>query len=237
MSQPTETVQARRTLEDVLNERGRLPEDDAVAITLALLEAVQAVHESGRTHRGIDAASIVVDEDLRPQLPAAAPSVIFDGIKNAACPPQLHGVPAMSVPDRIDAAQRVLTDNGVLLDPRQIDYYQLGALLCRTASGHSVPSYLRSPKAMAEAPASLRPVIDRALGMNARNRMASCDDFAEALRALDGPQEPGSSASTKLPESVFIEQLSEFPKLPPHTPPRGGATGRRNSRFIRGTQP
>ncbi len=130
----------------------------------------------------------------------------------------------MSVPDRIDAARHVLTDAGVLLDPRQIDFHQLGTVLCRAASGHSVSSYLRSPMAMADLPASLRPIIDRALGINAKNRMASCDDFADALRALNGPQEQGSSTSTRLPESVFVEQLSEFPRPPPHTPPHGGAT-------------
>ncbi|MAE66798.1 MAG: hypothetical protein CMJ18_21220 [Phycisphaeraceae bacterium] len=220
MAQSTQTVQAHRSLEDVLDERGRLPQDEAVAITLALLESIHALHASGRTHRKIEVATITVDEALRPQLPTAAPWVRFDGTRHPtdACPSQLHGAPTLSVPDRIDAARRVLTDAGILLDPRQIDFHQLGAVLCRTASGHSVSAYLRSPRAMSDLPASLRPIIDRALGLNAGNRMASCEDFAEALRASNGARQQDRSRSAGLPDTVFVEPRSASISRPPEAP-------------------
>ena len=206
---PTSTANGL-TLEAMIADRGTLPVERAAAVTLDLVRAVGRLHADGQVHRAISAEAITFDEADAPKLTSAGPVVMFGGLDADldACPPMLHDLPSIALPADIETARQVLIEAGVLLDPRQIDFYQLGVVLCAMVSGQGVGGYLHSPKGKAATPESMQPVIDRALGLNARNHFASADQFAEALEAvLSGKPPMRTGDSNVLPQSVFTHAV------------------------------
>ena len=157
-----------RTLAQVVKERGPLDAKDAAVITLDLLKTLSMLHGEGKVHRQICADTVRLDEKMSAKLDPFTPEVTIGGIgvDLVPCPPQLYNIPPVVLPAQIKTAQQVLTEAGILLDPRQIDFYQLGALLCFMVSGHSVLDYLRSCKAKADVPQVIRPIVDRSLCLN-----------------------------------------------------------------------
>ena len=198
------------TLEAIITDRGTFPVERAAAVMLDLVRAVGRLHADGHVHRAISAEAITFDEADAPKLAGAGPVVMFGGLDADldACPPALHDLPSTALPADIDTARQVLIEAGVLLDPRQIDFYQLGAVLCAMVSHQSVGCYLHSPKGKAAAPKPMRPIIDRALGLNAQNHFASANEFAEALEAVRSGKPPvGTGDSNVLPQSVFAQAI------------------------------
>ncbi len=202
-----------RTLAQVVKERGPLDAKDAVAITLDLLKTLSMLHGEGKVHRQICADTVRLDEKMSAKLDPFTPEVTIGGIgvDLIPCPPQLHNISPVVLPAQIKTAQQVLTEAGILLDPRQIDFYQLGALLCFMVSGHSVLDYLRSCKAKADVPKAIRPIVDRALGLNSKDCFESSDSFASELKAVISSK-PGSKGPTSdLPDSILIPPASGVP--------------------------
>ena len=105
---------------------------------------MQSLHRSGRTHRAIGLETVTVDEQLVSHV-APGPALRRlggDCSDPEYCPPDLAEGDALELPASIDAAAAVLQARGCTLDPRRIDIYQLGTLLCRLLTGHSVLSYI-----------------------------------------------------------------------------------------------
>ncbi len=174
-----------RTLRQLISQAGVLNVQQVVGVTLQLLKTVGNLHGEGKTHRAISADKVIVDPTMSARLGAVESVVTFGGVNTdqAACPLQLQNLFPIVLPDQIETANQVLINAGILLDPRQIDFYQLGALLCFMASGHEVSDYLHSCKVKADVPEVLRPIIDRALGLNSNDCFESSDDFAAELQA------------------------------------------------------
>ena len=217
MSVSDTTAHGSGTLHEWVAVQGQLSHEQAISITLTLIRSVSKLHDDGQTHRAIDEHCVMLDRDRVPTLTASKSIVTFGGGHAPAspCPPQLLGTREVSLPAHIDAARAALTDAGILLDPRQIDFFQLGALLCMLVSGEKVPSYLRSPKAKAAVPEALRPVIDRALGLNAGDHFVSCNEFATALEAAARGDATATRDRSALPRSVFTHNAVESPDADP----------------------
>ncbi|MHC4622238.1 MAG: protein kinase domain-containing protein, partial [Planctomycetota bacterium] len=200
-----------RTLAEVIAEAGVLSVEQAAAVILQLAEAVRDLHAEGKVHRQICADTVRVGRAMPAKLETTEQEVTLGGIgiDLVPCPPPLQNMQPVSLPAATDAAQQALTEAGVLLDPRQIDFYQLGALLCFTTSGHSISEYLRSCKAKAAVPQVLRPIIDRALGLNSKDCFQSADSFISELEAIVSGRPPAKSQRSHLPDSIFAESLSK----------------------------
>jgi serine/threonine protein kinase len=170
-------------------ERRSLPAAEVVAIGLQLVSQVQALHDAGIIHRAIEPGSVSIDdqENVRLRDPAAEAAMDVDNGDTDRFPPEFRNACAIQLPCSISAATRVLKGAGISADPRRIDLYQLGCLLCRISSGQSLSDYLRSPRAMAGVPLKLRPIIDKAIGLDANNRYRTCRELHSALEgSLDG---------------------------------------------------
>ncbi len=196
-------LDAPQSLRQLLKQREDLSAVDRLRIVRHLALQVQALHQSGRTHRAIDAETVLIDDRLRAEL-ASPPLQRRFGAPDADpefCPPDLAGTEALRLPEKIEAAAAVLKKNRRTLTPQQIDFYQLGVLLCRLLSGESIARYMYSSKVKARVPQFTRSVLERALGYNAADRFDNCGQLIEALdEAIDrAGSQPVSAPMTETP--------------------------------------
>jgi serine/threonine protein kinase len=183
-----------------------------------LAQAVQALHRQGRLHLSLDAGTIAVDRQFAPQLPPPVGPHRFGGERSDPefCPPELAQGPMVELPAEIEAAAAVLRGRGTPLDPRRIDVYQLGVLLCQLLTGEPFLNYLYSPTCKAKVPPMPRALLENCLGENAAGQFADCDNLVAALDDLIG----------QLPEEQAITTLETPPAgsvvvIPGDTPPYG----------------
>jgi serine/threonine protein kinase/HEAT repeat protein/uncharacterized coiled-coil protein SlyX len=199
-----------RTLKAVLAERGVLPSKIGLAIFRQLLRQARALHADGATHRAIGPETVFLDATGRATLTVADAVRELDGADADSCPPELHSVGTVRLPAGIEAARQELSRAGVVLDPRRIDVFQLGALLCRMLTGETVSAYLSSPRTASKVPPAVRPLIERALGHCAADRFADCDAYTAALEAA------GREAPAALPETPPAgSAVASSPNTPP----------------------
>ena len=132
-------------------------------------------------------------------------------------PPELTGGSGVDVPETIDAAAKVLGQAGYTLDPRRIDVYQLGTLLCRLITGEPIVSYIYDATIKSRIPAIVQPLLERTLGFDSTDRISACDPLIEALdetlNQLDPLKDPVPTRETPPLGSVILRDGQ--------TPPQG----------------
>ena len=171
-------------LSSVLDERGDLSHADALRLVSGVAEIVRDLHRRGRLHGGISTRSVSLEPSTQePALPPPRPASSFGGAFSDEdhCPLELRRPDAIDVPSDLEAARRTVADAGIALDPRQIDIYQLGTLLCRLVTSKSVSAYLSSPRTKADVPPQVRSLIDRALGYEPDTRFTRVIEFLAAI--------------------------------------------------------
>ncbi|MBI1374026.1 MAG: hypothetical protein GC159_14995 [Phycisphaera sp.] len=158
----------------------------------SLAIGVYDLHCSGRTHRAISVRSVGLDASGEASLGMPAPPREFGGgLPDAdSCPPELDAEPPLLIPLEIDKARHELAAARIDMDPRRVDVYQLGALLCHIVSGHTASVYRRNPMLLAKVSLPIVDAIDGALGYEPDKRFARVPDFVAAL----APPKPASTA-------------------------------------------
>lgn len=177
---------------------------DRIWLVHQLAEQVESLHKEGRFHRGISLAAVLVDTQSNPTLDSPERLVVLGGDywDPQIVPPELSRAGVLELPDSISAATAVLQDHRVSLEPRSIDVYQLGALLCQVAANCGVREYMYDPQVIAGVPRPLQAVIERTLRRSADDRMNNCSDLQSALR------EAIAAISAESPSSVDGESGS-----------------------------
>jgi len=181
-------------LATALSELRPLASDQLERLFSALLGEVSRLHREGRVHGAITAGSIRIDGDGRIHLAPPAESINLQA--EDLCPPELQAVGPWQLSSQLAAAQRACDEQGVQFDPRRIDLFQLGVLLCRLSSGEALSNYLRSARTRGLVPPALRPVIDQALGYDADDRFESCDQMAATFQEAVHDADPASFKDT-----------------------------------------
>ena len=191
---------------------------EALWLVQRLAVQVQALHEDGRLHLAIGSEAVTIDDAGRPHLSAASGPRRFGGEESDPefCPPLFAETESLELPLTIAAAMAVLRQHGRTTDPRRIDVYQLGVLLCRLLTGEPLLAYMFRPAVKARIPAVARTVLARALAIDDANPYADCQQLlaalGDAVRDADAAQTPNREAETPAGGSV-IE--------PSDTPPQG----------------
>jgi formylglycine-generating enzyme required for sulfatase activity/serine/threonine protein kinase len=208
-----ETILKSRTrgrLSELLAQPGTWSLRDRLVLVRNLAERVQTLHGQGRTHRAIRAESVNVDDGLRPRLdPPALPERFGgEGADPEQCPPELVAGEAVVLPEGIEAAAAVLTKGGHSIDPRQIDIYQIGTLLCRLLTGETILGYMYDPKIKAKVPSAARGALGRALGEDEAGLFGDCDELIEALdkavQAAEPTRPPAAQRDTPAEGSILL---------------------------------
>jgi serine/threonine protein kinase/phage shock protein A len=166
-----------------LAARCPLAPDVALRIWRRLLCDVASSHAAGRLHGNITAETVTVNSALEASLPQPLEAVSLGSNANAFefLPPELQRTHDFILPTAINAAAERIQQAGLDCNPRRVDVYQVGALLCRMLTGQPVAAYLQSPRARGKVPASLRGVLDGALGYDPSHRFSSIEEVQASL--------------------------------------------------------
>jgi hypothetical protein len=208
MTHAASNAAAVQRLSELLG-RERWSSQEGLALVRRLARHVEHLRASDRTHQAIQVEEVLVDDRKGPVLRPGPAVRRFGGDQSDAefCPPELAGGPAVDVPAEITAAAARLHRLGASLDPRRIDVYQLGTLLCRLVSGHPVVQYLYSPLVTAKVPAPVRAILDQALGHDPSRRLHDCAALLNLLGAMIGQE--GGAAGTGAGGVVALPQDTE----------------------------
>ncbi len=211
-----------RTLDEELRSKGALSPHVAVAITLAILGALQAAHEAGVVHGDLKPSSVLLDDQGRVRVMdfCSAQSALADG--SGA---RILGTPGYLAPE--SAA-------GLPLSPA-VDVFAAGLLLAELLCGQAVVDAsdpvraihrvihedLWLPEALgAEGDHLLLAITMRALARDPARRFASAEEFVKALQEWVQPTagmaaeaDPTVSSSTLDFLLRRMRHKSDFPAL------------------------
>ena len=178
-----------------------LPTSLALDVVRQICQQVCARHDAGRLQLQISADVVSFEAETgRAELcdpSAEARSFGMTDCDDERCPPELQQAPSISIAVEVSAARDALRVAGLSdVDPRRIDVYQLGTLLCRMLTGQSVNDYLSRPRVATKVPPEVREVLERALGHDSQRAIRSAEELLRALDTLD------ASATQALPNAL-----------------------------------
>lgn len=163
-----------------------------------LAEQIAALHEQGILHGNLVPASLEMSAAGLPRLfPVTAELPHSLELAAELVPPEIREQIPDRLPRSLAAASLALSRPGVVFDARRIDVYQLGALVVQVATGATADEYIRRPLVSAKIPATLRPIVDRAIGISPDQRLTTCTQLLAELAMViaDAEATPRSGAS------------------------------------------
>jgi len=151
-----ELLDRHRSLRHEIDERGRLPADEAVRIGQELLDGLAAIHQHGLVHCDVKAANVMIGPGPAKLIDFGIATAPHDGARGAT---SIGSLPYMS-PEQLHGRAMSAAS----------DLYSLGAVLYEVVTGRT-PHAGTTPEAMGAAqeagvirpPSSLAPGIPRAL--------------------------------------------------------------------------
>ena len=176
------------TLAERLQRKGRFEDErSAVALTVKVAEALQAVHEQGIVHRDLKPGNILLDAREQPYLTDFGLAFHVEGRERLTQEGTVVGTPAYMAPEQVLA--------GTDAEPAS-DLYSLGVVLyemlagCLPFVGTAVSIMVSKATRVAPRPLtrfredlnpSLVAVVKKAISDNPADRFGSAAEFAEAL--------------------------------------------------------
>jgi eukaryotic-like serine/threonine-protein kinase len=192
---------AGEALNKILAREKILPPPRALKLAEEIAEALACAHAQGVIHRDIKPGNILVTEDGHPKI--ADFGIAKLNLAHFTLPGRVLGTPAYMAPEQL---------SGVAADGRS-DLFSLGVILYAMVTGHSpfqgdsettvcFKIANREPVAPSALNLDLSPALDaviaRAMAKDPEQRYQTGAEFAEDLRRLQMPSQPGDSPTTSL---------------------------------------
>ncbi len=221
------------SLRDTLRNRGALPLQEALRITLSAAEGLEFAHLNGVVHRDVKPDNIHLEPDGRVVLTdfgiarlTFEPTLTADG--------QIFGTPSYMSPEQV---------SGKNVD-RRSDVFSLGVMLYEMVAGRkpftgdSVITITYNimnmePPPIADAPAGVNQIIRKATAKNQADRYDSCSQLIEDVRLVSQGQPPRHAsrmpparqapAPAPAPAPAYASPMPPPPLAQPHLPPGGRA--------------
>ena len=173
-----------RTLAASIVADGPWPTERALGLTAQVADHLTALHAAGVFHGAISIDSITVDSKCQAGVsPRDAACRVGNAEDLEWTHPLLRGAQPTQLPTDLPAAVQALSQVGLQLDPREIDIYKLGAVLCRLITGDALDTYLRSPRTKAKVPEVIRPLFDKLGSSLSEFRFRTVEEFAAAIQS------------------------------------------------------
>ena len=166
-----------QTLNQILDEAGKLDTADATRLIGQILESLQGLHRSNKIHRNLCTEEILIDSDGN----ASLSDPLSTDVECSGDLPEFESLDKLSLPPAIDLAQQRIAQAGVDCDPRRVDLFNVGCVAIEMISTASVDDYLNNPTVKNEIDANLQDFIDSALGFHTSQPATSVDELSERL--------------------------------------------------------
>jgi tetratricopeptide (TPR) repeat protein len=191
------------SLQEVLQQRVRLPADEATRVALALAEGLACLHAADVVHRDVKPGNVVISTSGRPVLLDLGLSKLHETSQALSKAGQVLGTPTYMAPEQIRDPQTV--------DGRA-DVYGLGATLYHMLTG-SPPHVGTVEEVLTQAltivpksPAECRGTVDafaseicmRCLAKDPRDRYATAADLVTELRRHQSGVRAGRRGGSRL---------------------------------------
>jgi serine/threonine-protein kinase len=213
------------TLREVLDERGALPVEQALAAGDAVLAALGAAHAHGLVHRDVKPANVLIGADGRVKLADFGIAKAIQGaVAGLTATGQIIGTPAYLSPEQVEGAEAT---------PRT-DLYAVGVVLYEMLAG-TPPFRADQPLAVALAhrndpvpplethrrdlPAGLAPVVSRALEKDPVRRFANAAEMRSALKSVRNGAASARNDPTIAAAAPDVTRTLPSAAAPPDEPP------------------
>jgi serine/threonine-protein kinase len=207
-----------RLLRTVMNEQRPLPVDRAVAITLSLCDALDAMHKRGIVHRDLKPENVVVlDDEGRVKIIDFGIAMLEDArrITHAGASPML-GTPDYISPEQVQGKR----------GDQRSDIYALGIMFYEMLTGRvpfSGPNPLAvmndrlvmdppSPRALNRAiTPELEEIVHRALERNPRHRYATASEMQSDLEHQEqvGVEDRGQRGQRRGAKAPLLQRIDK----------------------------
>ncbi len=159
------------TLEAFIGRQGALPQADALELTVKLSRAVTYAHAQGVIHRDLKPTNILMDPGGEPKLvDFGLARLMRDEESKLTAPGEKLLSLGYGAPEQ---------ESDASVSDERADVYGLGALFYFVITGQN-PRYFREE----DLPASVRPVICKAMARDREQRWPTAAAFTEAIAAL-----------------------------------------------------
>ena len=157
------------TLHEKILKSGPFSEESTVRLGIKLCSALAYAHKQGVIHRDVKPSNILLNEDFEPKLTdfGLARQLDPNGFQMT-----LPGTQFLTLDYCAPEQERDIVN----VDHRA-DIYSLGATLWFSLTGQS-PRFFRE----SEVPETLRPIFNKAMAHDQKNRFSSADEFGNALQ-------------------------------------------------------
>jgi protein kinase-like protein/uncharacterized protein DUF1566 len=208
-----------RSLAEIMEEGGALPEKQALSISKDVLSGLNFAHSNGIIHRDIQPSNILVTKEGRAKIMNFGIGLMPDGTRLSETDDTTLAARYVS-PEQITGTKKV---------DRLSDVYSMGILLYEMLAGHAPfegsmdsevyekhmqeePPDLKSVGA--GVPKTLNNIVMRALKKEPMERFKGCGDFVKFLKAYESGDEK-KVAKDEAEEGAPGEDLDEAGGKPP----------------------
>lgn len=220
-----------KTISEIVNQEGALPEFRAVLYIKQIAEALQYVHDNNRLHLDIKPGNIMVGRDDRPILIDFGASKQYDEDAGENTSTLVGKTPGYAPPEQMA--------NHVMKFMPATDIYALGATLYKMLTGITpLDAHTRISEAMTPIPAYIsepvREAVAAAMKLNKNERLQTLNAFLAIMQGPVQVEDEQTRFETDMPKKTETDAPVPEPVPVPEPATDGNGNGNGNRGILKG---